>query len=339
MPTTIRDVARAAGVSPATVSRVLNGHTDVAAELADRVRAAVDALRYRPSGVARGLRRRATMVLGAIVSDVTNPFFTTLVRGIEDVAQAGGYSVVLANSDEDLAKEKRYLGVAAAERFAGVIVSPTSTRRTDLGALHESGVPVVTVDRRLPAAALDSVTVDDRAAALAGTRHLLDQDCRRIGLVAGPLGTTTARDRLAGYRDALAGAGRPYDAELVTRGDFRIGGGHAAVRRLLARSPRLDGLFVSNNLMAIGALDALDEAGLSCPADVGVVSVGAFPAVAALRSRLAIVGLPSYEIGRCAAALLLRRIRGERFPPEAVVLPATLTVGEHARRGGDVPGA
>src|SRR5580700_2756233 len=146
-------------VSPATVSRVLNGKQDVDPDLRRRVLAAVSDLGYRRNGPARSLRTRATMVLGLIISDITNPFFTAVVRGAEDQAQLAGYSVVLANADEDVEKETRYLEVAAAEQLAGVLLSPASPRQTSIDVLLERGIPVVTIDRRLTAAAVDSVTV------------------------------------------------------------------------------------------------------------------------------------------------------------------------------------
>src|SRR6202167_3075399 len=145
-------------VSPATVSRVLNGKQDVAADLRHRVLTAVTELSYRRNGPARSLRTRAAMVLGLIISDITNPFFTAVVRGAEDEALLEGYSVVLANADEDVAKQARYLEVAAAEQMAGVLLSPASSRQTRIDVLLERGIPVVTIDRRLAVAGVDSVT-------------------------------------------------------------------------------------------------------------------------------------------------------------------------------------
>lgn len=332
MPATIQDVARAARVSPATVSRVLNGRQDVDAAMAARVRTAVTALNYRPNGLARGLRRRATMVVGVIISDVTNPFFTSMVRGVEDGAQDAGYSVVLANSDEDLAKEGRYMEVAAAEQFAGVVLSAASASQTDASVLLEYNIPIVTVDRRLRAANLDSVTVNNRAAARDATQHLLDQGCQRIAFVAGRRETTTARDRLAGYRDALAATGHQPDRKLIAYGDFRIEGGYAAARELLNLDPRPDGIFISNNLMTIGALDALAEAGLSYPDDIAVVSFDDIPSPPEARTRISTVSQPTYEIGRRAVDILLRRIRGEQLGRQRIVLPATLTIGKSSTR-------
>src|SRR5882757_11420335 len=175
MPTTtIRDVAATAAVSAATVSRVLNGRVDVAPELRDRVLAAVAQLNYRPNGAARSLRTRATTVLGVIISDITNPFFTSMVRGVEDAAQEAGYSVVLANTDEDLDKERRYVEVAAAEQMAGVVLSPASSTQTRLDVLVERNIPVVTIDRRIRGSQCDSVTINNREVSRAATAHLIE---------------------------------------------------------------------------------------------------------------------------------------------------------------------
>jgi LacI family transcriptional regulator len=324
VPTTIRDVAAAAGVSPATVSRVLNGKRDVGTDLRRRVLGVVAELGYRRNGPARSLRTRAAMVLGLIISDITNPFFTAVVRGAEDQAQLAGYSVVLANADEDVAKEARYLEVAAAEQMAGVLLSPASSRQTRIDVLAERGIPVVTIDRRLAAASVDSVTVNNHQAAREATEHLIAQGCRRVGFVAGPVQTTTGASRLAGYRAALRAAGRAPDPSLTAYADFRTEGGYAGTRQLLRLGRPPDGLLISNNLMTIGGLQAIAEAGLTIPADIAVVGFDDDSWATALRPPLTVVMQPTYEIGRVAAELLLRRVDGEKFPPRRVVLRATL---------------
>ncbi|MGI8870299.1 MAG: LacI family DNA-binding transcriptional regulator [Mycobacteriales bacterium] len=318
-------MAASAGVSPATVSRVLNGRTDVAAALRERVDAAIADLGYRPNGAARSLRTRATTVLGVLISDITNPFFTSMVRGIEDAAQEADYSVVLANTDEDGAKERRYLEVAAAEQMAGVVLSPSSPSEHQLSILTERRIPVVTVDRRVPGAAVDSVMVNNQRAADDATTHLIEQGCRRIGFVSGPRSTTTGSRRMAGYKAALKRAGVDAEAGLVVSGDFRVEGGRVATSVLLA-DQQLDGLFVANNLMTIGALEAITAAGLTMPDDLAVVGFDQSSWATAVNPPLTVVTQPTYEIGREAATLLLRRIRGETGEPMHVVLPATLLI-------------
>ncbi|MBS2539500.1 LacI family DNA-binding transcriptional regulator [Catenulispora sp. NF23] len=321
---TIRDVAAVAEVSPATVSRVLNADERVAPELRERVLAAVERLGYRPNSQARSLRTQATRVIGLIISDIQNPFFTSLVRGVEDAAQASGYSVVLANSDEDLGKEQQYLRVAAAEQMAGVILSPASSSRTRIGELVHEEIPVVTIDRRI-AADVDSVAVDNVAGARQAVEHLLQTGARRVGVIAGPEDVSTAADRLEGYRAALRAAGLAVDPELIVRGDFRIDGGHRAAARLLDRPDRPDALFAANNLMLIGTLDAMAERGLTAPADLLLAGFDEM-SWAGFAPPLTLVEQPTYEIGRLATQMLLRRIAGGTAAAEHVVLEATLKV-------------
>jgi LacI family transcriptional regulator len=332
VPTTIRDVAAAARVSAGTVSRVLNGKRDVGDELRHRVLAAVSELGYRPNGAARSLRTRAAMVLGVIISDVTNSFFTAVVRGAEDTAQNAGYSVVLANADEDLLKEGRYLEVAAAEQMAGVLLSPASSRQTSIEVLAERGIHAVTIDRRLTSAPVDSVTVNNHQVAREATEHLISQGCARVGIIAGPAEITTGASRLAGYRAALRAAGRSGDHALTAYGDFRIDGGYAAARKLLRLKQPPDGLLISNDLMTIGALQAIAEADLSIPGDIAVVGFDNASWATAFRPPLTVVTQPTYEIGQIATDLLLRRISGEQFPPRHVVLKAKLVVRESSCR-------
>ena len=180
---TIQEVARQAQVSAATVSRVLNGNGKVHPDLVRRVRAAVKALGYQPNSVARNLRRSESSLWAVIVPDVGNPFFTSMVRGVEDVAQGAGYSVVLCNSDEEPGKEARYIAAAAAERMAGVVISPASTRDTDVTQLLDLGIPVVAVDRRLSGASVDTVLVDHERAAEEAAEHLIDMGYRRVACI------------------------------------------------------------------------------------------------------------------------------------------------------------
>lgn len=328
---TIREVAALAGVSAATVSRALNADPRVAGHLRERVVEAATRLGYRPNGQARSLRTQATRVLGLIISDIQNPFFTALVRGVEDAASERDYSVVLANADEDLAKERRYLEVTAAERMAGVLLSPASARYTDVDLLTGHGIPVVLIDRRVRSADVDSVTVNNQRAAREAVTHLVEAGCRRIGVIAGPADITSASDRLAGYRAALRAAGLARAPELTARGDFRVEGGREATRALFALDPPPDGLFVTNNLMLVGALEVLAELGIGFPDDVLVAGFDEM-SWAGLAPPLTLIEQPTYQIGRRAAELLLRRIAGERFPTQRIVLPATLSVRRSTRR-------
>ncbi|MTD57364.1 LacI family DNA-binding transcriptional regulator [Amycolatopsis pithecellobii] len=312
---TINDVAHLAGVSTATVSRALNGKSTVDPALAERVRSAADELGYQPNGPARNLRRRETAVFALIISDVENPFFTAIARGVEDTAQTAGYSVVLCNSDENPEKERRYIDVALQERVAGVVLSPTGASPS-IERLRRGGTPVVAVDR--PLIACDQVLVDSRRAAREATEHLIAAGYTRIGCIGGPPGVRTADDRVAGYRDALHGR----SPRLERRAEYRTTGGRQAARDLLADSP--DALLVANSSMAIGVLEVLAEAGLRPGRDVGVVAFDDAPWTTLINPSLTVVAQPAREIGAEAARLLLARIAEPAHPPVVTILGAHL---------------
>lgn len=315
---TINDVARRAGVSTATVSRALNGKSTVDPALVVRVRAAADELGYHPNGLARNLRRQETAVLALIIADVENPFFTSIARGVEDVAQAQGYSVVLCNSDGSADKERRYIDVALQERVAGVILSPTGAT-SNVERLRQRGTPVVAVDRPLPEG--DQVLVDTRLAASEATQHLIAAGYRRIGCVTGPAGVRTADDRLAGYRDAMRAAKRPA---LSRHAEYRAAGGREATLELLAEPEPPDALLIANSAMAIGTLEALTEANLRLGRDVGVVAFDDVPWATLIDPPLTVVAQPAYEIGEQAAKLLLGRIGASTSAPRTTMLAARL---------------
>lgn len=325
--TTIRDVAQAAGVSPATVSRVLNGKVGVDAELALRVREAATSLRYRPSGVARSLRTKATRVWGMIIPDIENPFFTSIVRAAQDTAWDVGYSVVVCNTDEDLEREARLIEVLVAERAAGILIAPASEEETDLGPIVEREIPVVLVDRPLAGAELDVVMVDNLSGAREAVAHLVAAGRRRIGCVWGPEATTAGRQRLEGFRLALADAGIAPDETLIVPGGHREEGGYEAARRLLAAPDPPAAIFACNNWMTSGAVRAIAERGLRVGEDVALAGFDELPWSPIAGPRVTQVKQPTYEIGRRAADLLARRIAGDDSGPKRVVLAPTLIPG------------
>lgn len=330
--TTIYDVARHAGVSAATVSRVLNGRSTVDAALAERVLAAVADLGYRRNAVARNLRKRQTSLWAVIISDVENPFFTSMVRGVEDVASAAGYSVVLCNSDENPEKESNYIAAALSERMAGVIISPSSLRVEDVNLLLDSGCPVVVVDRELKGVKGDSVLVDNEHGAEAATAHLIDQGYERVACITGPRRVATATQRLRGYRKALKTAGQPVDDSLIRVADFRERGGHDAMASLLDEGAAPDVVFATNNLMTVGALECLAERGLAIPTDVAVVGFDEIPWADLVRPSLTTVAQPTYEEGRAAAELLTQRITDPTRKPERLILKTELRVRASSTR-------
>lgn len=338
--TTIVDVARAVGVSTATVSRVLNNQPGVDPRLAATVRKAMKELGYRPSRVARSLRTRQSRVWALIISDIGNPFFTDMVRGIEDVAYAAGYSIILCNSEEDPAKEASYLELAIAESVAGVILMPTG-KETDLEPLASFGIAVVLADRTLATETTDSVVIDNPTGAAQAVGHLVRGGYRRIACITGPLTTTTGAQRYAGYREALREGGIAVDESLVRVADFKEEGGRLAMTDLLRQRERPDAVFVANNVMTVGALHGIAEAGLAIPGDIAVVGFDDMSWSDLLRPRLTTVAQPSYDMGVEAGRLLRSRLEGYAGAARMVTLSATLRIRESsapkARAGEALP--
>ncbi len=322
---TVWDVAKRAGVSPATVSRVLNpsGHP-VREATRRRVLRAVRELGYTPNHLARSLLRQETAVVGLLVPDVSNPYYAAILRGMEDVAHQHGLAVMLCNTDRDPQKQRRYLQTLLERRVDGMVVAGGTFTPQDRRTL-ERKVPVVAVGRH--PARIPSVRVDNVDAARRACRHLLELGHRRIACLAGPEASTTARDRVQGYRFALEEGGVRPREEWVVWSEFTARGGYCATQEILSRS-RVTALLASNDQMALGALRALAEAGLSVPAQVSVVSFDDTPLAAATVPALTTVAIPAYEMGRHAMELLLRVRAGERA--EDLVLPTELRLRESA---------
>jgi LacI family transcriptional regulator len=329
--TTIHDVARHAGVSAATVSRVLNGHRTVDETLAGRVRAAATELGYSPNILARNLRKSQTNLWAVIISDVNNPFFTSLVRGVEDVGQQAGYSVLLCNSDENPDKEVSYITAVLAQQIAGVIISPSSEAGS-IAQLVEGSRAVVTIDREVAGVDTDAVLVDNERGAQAATAHLIEQGYSRIACITGPRKVSTASSRLRGYRQALREAGREFDTALVRYSDFRETGGREAMADLLDSDARPDAVFATNNLMTVGALETLAERGIGIPDPIGVVGFDELPWADLVRPSLSTVAQPTYEVGRTAAQLLLKRLENPDEEFTVIRLPTTLNIRDSSRR-------
>ncbi|MGH9384443.1 MAG: LacI family DNA-binding transcriptional regulator [Vicinamibacterales bacterium] len=305
---TIKRVADRAGVSIATVSRVGADPRAVSDELRLRVQEAALALNYRPSRAARTLRGRTSQAVGVVIPDLENPFFTAVVRGIDLVLQAAGYTLLLANSDEDAARERKILETLRAEGVAGIIFVPINSARDAYRDVLAPPLYTVAVDRSPSNLRPDLVTVDNVEGTRIGVAHLLDMGHRDVALLGGPSRHSTAKERERGYEQALREAGRPIRPELVYYGDFREGGGYDGMKALIALTRRPTAVFVANNLMTLGAFRALHEAGIRIPEEIAVVGFDDMPWATSLNPPLTAVSQPSQEIGSAAADLLLDRI-------------------------------
>lgn len=332
MSARIEDVARQAGVSTATVSRVLSGKPYVSDAVRRRVLDAIGDLNYHPSRVARSLRVQRSSIIGLIISDIQNPFFTSVVRAVEDVAQQRGYSVILCNSDEDVEKELTYIELMLAEQVSGMIVSPTASNNEVYRRLVARRVPVVAIDRRADDVPMDMVVSDNVCAAHKVVSHLIENGYRRIGAVLGIPEASTGAERYQGYVEALAAHGLPLLPELVRSGLPRSQNGYKLTLDLLQQAAPPDALFTGNNLLTIGALRAIHECGLRIPDDIAVAGFDELDWMFLVKPALTVVMQPTYAMGRQAAELLLARIDDPERPPQQIVLQPTIKVRESSLR-------
>ncbi len=325
---TIRDVARAAGVSVATVSHVINGTRPVAPETAARVRRTMEALDYHPNAVAQSLRTRKTHAIGAVVSDITNPFFATLVRGAEDAAIEAGYSLIVCNSDESAEKEDRYVRLLRRRQMDGLLISPVGDGSSRvIQDLPRWRVPFVFIDRRAKGIEADAVLSDNIDGAYQATKHLIERGHRRIGIILGIKGATTTEERLAGYRRALDEAGIPFSDGLAVYGGYRVEGGQRATEEFLSLSEPPTAIFSTNNLMTVGVLKTLAQRKIVVPQAMAVVSFDDLDLGELFQPPLTAVTQNPYEIGRIAMGILLARFGDEeRGAVEEIRVPVTLTV-------------
>lgn len=322
--TSIKDVAEAAGVSTATVSRVLSKKPHVRPELREKVMRAVEELGYRPNLVARSLRSQRSNAIGLIVSDIRNPYFTSISRAVEDTAYEQEYNVIFCNTDENPEKEALYLRLMRDQNVAGLILSPTRQVSTDLSALHFDA-PIVIVDRTIHPVdfEVDVVRIDNVGAGYRLTQHLVDKGYRQIAGLFGEV-STTGRERRKGFEDALQGSDLPVRARFVPP---RIESGHDAARAFLLGENPPDAILATNSLLAAGALSAIQELGLRIPEQVALVGFDRTTWSTLVQPTLTLIEQPTYEIGKTATELLLQRIEDPKRPAREIILQGKLVIG------------
>lgn len=327
---TITDVAKQAGVSPVTVSRVVNNTDYVSVKTREKVEKAIADLGYIPSAMARGLRINRTYTLALILPDITNVFWTTVARGAEDAAHSNNYSILFYNVDEDLKKQERALDTVLSQQVDGVMIAPHEAQITQLHRLLNRRVPVVVVDRRLDGAAgdhpIDFVRSDSVSGAKALTEHLLRLGHRDIAMLSGNPGTSTAADRVLGYRLALASAGIDFDERLVLYNEYRVASGEQLTHQLLEKNIKFTAVFAGNNAIGTGAVRELLRQGLRIPEDVVVVAFDDNQYAGEYFPFFTVVAQDAYQIGHRAVELLMDRIKGEHPAPREIILPSQLVV-------------
>lgn len=326
---TMHDVARLANVSIATVSAVINGKTTVSAKRQAQVKSAMEALDYHPDLVARSLKVGRTNVIGMVVPDVTNQFYTEAMRGVEDVSRENGYLLMLCNSNEDPDHEQHLLGMLFSQRVDGVLLaSSDSTAANDR--LIRRRFPIVFIDRVPSGCTERAVTTDNTRAAYEATKHLISLGHKRIAIIAGTLPLSTGSDRVEGFRKAMQEAHLPVREEYFQRGDFSLESGHLCGLKLMQLAAPPTAIFSCNNKMTLGLMNSLAQLGIGCPDQVSVVSFDDFEWAANFTPRLTTVAQPTYEIGKNAMQMLLRIIRAEKEhlvnKEDILVLPAELRI-------------
>lgn len=314
-PVTVKDVAAAAGVSVATAARVLGGYGYASDGARKRVNDAASSLGYVPNRIARALSSGLSGVVGLVVGDIDNPFFSAAARGVSDVLENVGFTLILANSDENHTRETRMVEALRSRQTDGLIVAPASeSSGSYLATLAESGYPVVLLDREIEGLPVDAVTVDNLFGAIRAVEHLIASGHTRIGMVTEHPEMSPLRDRVTGYRTALVRAGLDVsDADVAVGGSTRDDGLQTA-RALLDRDTGMTAVFATTNFMTLGLLRAAAERGLHLPGQLSVVGFDDAEWTTVVTPPISVVAQPAYELGRAAASQLVDRIEGARGP-------------------------
>ena len=324
---TLRDVAGVAGVSIATVSRILTGARPSAPATRTRVLAAAAQLEYRPSALARALKLQQSLTLGLLVTDIENPYFPELVRAVEDAAHLAGYAVLLCNATDDPDRELAYLNLLLERRVDGIIVAASRVGARHAALLLRAAVPVVLVNSEAPRSGLSSIASDNRQGGRLATELVLGLGHRGIAHITAPAANAAATQRLAGARDALRSAGLLPETLRVVEGNAHVSGGESATREVVARYPEVTAIVCYNDLTAIGALRALRAAGRRVPHDVSVVGFDDIDPSSWTDPPLTTVAQDKQEMGRWAFATLTRAMDASgRYSPRTRRLPTELVV-------------
>ncbi|MEM6831736.1 MAG: LacI family DNA-binding transcriptional regulator [Bacteroidota bacterium] len=333
---TIKDLAKALGISPSTVSRALNDHPDISQETKDKVKELAEKLNYAPNVVAQNLRIQKTRTIGVIIPEIIHFFFSTVISGIEEITYDAGYTVMFCQTNESYSREVKDTRALLNQRIDGMIAS-FSRETTDFGHLQEVAdkIPLVLFDRETPELAVSKVVVDDYQGACLATQHLIDQGYRRIAHLSGPLNLTIGAERRRGYEDTLRKNGIAVEAGYILpciNGTMEEG--FQAMKGLLDLSDRPDAVFANNDIAAYGAMKAIKEAGIQIPDEMGVVGFSNWQFSSLIEPQLTTIAQPGLEIGRVAARRLIAELeaREERSRPIIQTLNTELIQRDSTKR-------
>lgn len=325
---TIYDIAEKAGVSAMTVSRVINNTGRISEATRKRVKKVMEELHYIPNSMARSLVLQKTKILSLLITDIMNPFYTTIARGAEDAALRAGYRLLFANSDEDYAKEKGYVDMMLSTRVDGVLFAPTGDYSLEnLLQLQKHNIPFVVLDREIPGIEADLVLGDSKEGARKLVEHLIELGHRRIAMINGSPDVSTARLRYTGYREAHLLSGLAVEDSLVIHRNFRDFQDESALDALIHHENPPTAIFAANNMLAIGAIQALRKRGLQVPSDLSLVCFDDFGHTDVLNPFLTVASQPAYQFGALGMQLLIERIEGEATQEHRkMILPSELLI-------------
>jgi DNA-binding LacI/PurR family transcriptional regulator len=326
----VKEIAKAAGVSTATVSRVLNGSDKVKESTAKRVMQVVEDMNYRMDHVARRMKVKQTdsLVIGLVITDIDNPFFSSVAKGVEDVASKNKLVTMICNTNENPEKERFFLNAMLSEKVSGAIIVPTKGNLDFFQDLVEDGFPMVMVDRKPKNLKIDSVSLNNQKGSYDAVKKLIDNGHRRIGFVAGIKGLSNTEERLTGYYQALDEAKIETDDDLVFYGDYIEKGGRKAIIEFMSLKHPPTAIFSSNNLMTLGCIKEIYKRKLSIPKDIAIIGFDDSTWAEALIPPLTTVKQPGYELGVNAAELLIKRLKNGEANSIDVVLNPELVVRE-----------
>ncbi len=332
-PVTMRNIAELAGVSIATVSRVLNGSGTVNVHVAERVRAVIASLKYQPNRAARTLASNRSPFIGLLIADIQNPFFIELMRGIEEEVRQNGYLLIMCSnpSNPQTEEQLQYIETLAAVPVAGAIILPIQERMKELDLLKARNIPIVAIDHFISDSSVDAIGIDNVTAAKEAVTHLIANGYKRIGIIAGPQSAVTANERLQGYRIALQEAGIKHLLVLEQRGPFTEETGQDATNTLLNLVPPVDAIFSTNNRLTIGTARMLYMRHKRVPDDVALVGFDMVGWVIPDVFSITTILQPVYELGRTSTNRLIQRIRQPDEPKQKIILPHQLLVSDSSR--------
>lgn len=321
---TLSDVADLAGVSESTASRAINDKGDINAKTKERVLNVVKSTGYMPNFLARGLRLRKTRTIGVVITDISNPVFGTLVKGIEDVLRKKQYSIILCNTDEKYERQAESIRVLMEKGVDGLLITPAGGKDLDVLRLRQRSVPFVLVARHLDMLETPYVVNDDELGGFLATRYLLDKGHKRILYISGPLHISSASERLAGYRRAFIEQGQKVDQKLIKIIMPKMDSAYGLMKRVLLKEPDFTAIFTFSDFMALGVMKALYEQGFAIPEDIAVVGFDDVEISSALEVPLTTVHMPRYRLGKKSAELLLAQllpVRSSNLPMQIVIKP------------------